>query len=135
MSHGAFACFAYTLTDDAVQKNAPNYYKQLMDSLEGTDDYTIDSFAYEVMVEGLSFESVEDDPDDPLFSPLYYYKMLQDELKLNTGLIVELKFHDEEDPHDEIQGHFWFVDNAVQFTPEAEKVKDDIHLKTYVMYG
>jgi hypothetical protein len=60
---------------------------------------------------------------------------LQDDFEVATGLQLVLLYHSTEERGDEVDGFFFHVDNAYQFTEEAKKFKKYIQRKFWVTYG
>lgn len=141
MSYDAMAGFVYSLDTDLLAEKVPSEYQTFLDNLENCEA-DIDGFAMSA-VEGFEgnffrevmFLDIENEEDEEALVASYF--ALQEAFKRETGLEIELVYiqEDEASQYNEVSGGVWNVNNAIQFTPEAQKFEGKINLQFFCIYG
>jgi hypothetical protein len=130
MSSGYSASKADTITRDQLNKVCPKEYATFMKACDDSEEFNIDSYSNVLDM---------DDGEHP--SIKIPYDELYVAFNLITGLELSLSAHDGEskgDVYDDVDGHFWCIDNAYVMTPDAiafENEYGDIEDTRWVEFG
>ena len=123
MSMGYLASYADVISEQFVTEIVG---KKLMDEFSVKRDEADGG-----MGEGTDSEHLEDFSSD--FVALS--KRICRKFHRNTGLRLSWAYHDKQNSYDEVDGFFWFVDNAYTLTDAGKKYRRRIARKFYVIFG
>ncbi len=120
---------ATTISTETLKKVCPKEYENLDSILDASQINGLDGFAQILRDEDKIGPKIEKAFDQLI-------KAFNDK----TGLKLSLLYHDPEngDLYDELQGHYWDVDNVYQLTPQAQKFIETygpIEHQNFVEYG
>jgi hypothetical protein len=127
MGMGYGANFADVIDDKFVKETCPDELKELLAAIKA-EDMDFEAFAQEAKYEDYSCSVVPEEA----------YNKLIAAFNDKTGLTVTLGFHDQDeegDRYDQVNGAFWDVENAYQFTEAGKKYEKHINRKLYVSFG
>ena len=141
MGMGNYPCFANVVEESFVKELCPNELDALRVALDEAD-YDIGGLAYNAQLGGdLEGElGVELNDDAKVSAIIEAYDALRMAFTKATevdgnGLTLDLMYHNKEDRGDEVDGHFWVVDDTHQLSPAGEKFKDKWERKGWTVYG
>jgi len=138
MSMGYGGASATIIDEEVLAKVCPNELKVFLDLVEANEEYDIDS---EFFASELVCGDVARDDENGGEAIANAYMNLCNAFVKATKLSLEFAVHDCDnsgDAYDDVDGHFWCVDNVYQKTPEAiefEKQFGSIQNVSYVQFG
>jgi hypothetical protein len=129
MGMGNYAQMAYMVKQSFVEKNAKLQFDVILVKLEEFD-FVINDF-----MNWIANDWWDDLTDKQADEINLLYKELQEAFQKATGLTLYIEYHDRDDRGDDFDGGIWCVDDVVQFTPAAEKVKNEITQVSWTVFG
>jgi hypothetical protein len=135
MGMGNYACYADTVSEDFVKEICPEELKNLQLVL-GKNDFDMDRLGRAAMHGDLEGElGLEIESEVAINAILNVYDALCQAFRKETGLGLELMYHDKDDRGDEVDGYFWGLEGVYIYSPAGEKHKDKIQRKTWTEFG
>lgn len=130
MSMGYASGYADTVDENTVKEFCPAEFKAFMETVEQS------SQSLDEVARLTNFSPIDEDEID---KDVYQaYIRLQEAFERNTGLTLDLSFHDadeEGDRYDDVNGPFWAVDGVYQITPAGKKMMSFINRVNFVTFG
>lgn len=127
MSMGHSANYADTVTQEFVGEIAPAELA-ILEAALADEDLDIADFARDTQM---------DDAEDYGDAIHIAYDELLAKFNSETGLTLELDYHDSDDGdrYDDVNGHFWTVGGVYTETPAGMRFRDKITRAFYVTFG
>lgn len=128
MGMGHSAMWADTVNECFVEETCPNEFTAFKEEWDEGD------YSLPVLIDMVGEYQTEGEV--AVLATLY--KSLLDAFKKNTGLSLELMYHDSDndgDRYDEVNGWFWSVEGVYTYTPAGKKYAEKIQRSTWVLFG
>ena len=129
MGMGHAANYADVVEESTVKQACPKAFNVLMVALEISTIFDgLDDLAQATKCDEQFEEKHLEDA----------FMKLRGEFEGRTGLPLDLSYHSSENEggrYDDVDGHFWIVDNVYEMTKEAKKMEDKIERKFWCTFG
>ena len=131
MSMGSSASYADCVEQSFIEQHAKKNLKAFLKTFDTDKGLSIEQFALNAQYDDLDRDSVTKEQ-------LATYRALQKTFKENTGLDLNMGFHDADengDKYDEVNGVFWCIENVDTLTHTGNNFKKHISRKQWVCFG
>jgi hypothetical protein len=133
MGMGYGAAFADVVKQEKVESICRTEFQNFKEVLE-KNDLTIEDFAAQFSLQVNSGDTVECSCPEEVIKA---YKSLQIAFLHETGLEVELEYHnkeDEGDRYDDVDGAYWSLHGLYELTPAAKKFGETNWVRSFFVH-